>query len=238
MSIISTTKLSEFSTQLWNKIKIKTNSFLNKNEESFVGGKIIFRDAYILGSKICSISNPGATGTMTNDTSYFACTALTIPANTTINQVTIGVDDGRSVGDIITGVNIGFVKSSDKQVIKYTVRGGTALIHKNTDTAISCQKAITISLHETFDEDVIIMVGGNGVKWGARQYPYGGEASGGGALKEVGSRLSMNPGNYIGHVVVYASNLSINDLFERINQITPPVSANNDTGELETLNYY
>ena len=238
MGAINTTRLTEFSTQLWNKIKIKTNSFLNKNEDSFVGGKITFRDAYILGAKICSISNPGATGTMTNDTSYFACTALTIPANTTINQVTIGVSDNKNFGDVVTGINIGFARASNKQVIKYTVRGGTAIVHKNTDTAISCEKAITISLDETFDEDVILMVGGNGVKWGARQYPYGGEASGGGTLKEVGSTLSMNPGNYIGHVIVYASNLSINDLFERINQITPPVSTNSDTGELKTLDYY
>ena len=77
------------------------------------------------------------------------------------------------------------------------------------------------------------MVGGNGVKWGDRQWPYGGYAVGGGTLPDVGSSLSLNTSNYIGHVIVYASDLSINDLFERINQITPPVSTNSDTGELK-----
>lgn len=239
MSIISTTKLAEFSTQLWNKIMTKTNSFLNKNEDSFVGGRITFREAYILGAKICSIANSRATKKISNDTSYFTCTALTIPANTKINKITIGIDESKNFGDIITGVNIGFAKASNKQIIKYAIRGGTAVVHKNTDTNTTpCEKVITISINETFNEDVIIMVGGNGVKWGDRQWPYGGYAVGGGTLPDVGSSLSLNTSNYIGHVIVYASDLSINDLFERINQITPPVSANNDTGELETLNYY
>ena len=238
MSIISTTKLAEFSTQLWNKIMTKTNSFLNKNEDSFVGGRITFREAYILGAKICSIANSRATKKISNDTSYFTCTALTIPANTKINKITIGIDESKNFGDIITGVNIGFAKASNKEVIKYSMQGGTAVVHKNSDNTIPCEKVITITLNETFDENVIIMVGGNGVKWGDRNWPYGGQAVGGGTLPNVGSSLTLNTANYIGHVIVYASDLSINDLFERINQITPPVSANNDTGELETLNYY
>lgn len=238
MSIINTTKLSEFSTQLWNKIMTKTNSFLNKNEDSFVSGRITFREAYILGAKICSIANPRATKKIANDTSYFTCESLTIPANTKINKVTIGIDESKNFGDIITGVNIGFAKASNKEVIKYSMQGGTAVVHKNSDNTIPCEKVITITLNETFDENVIIMVGGNGVKWGDRNWPYGGQAVGGGTLPNVGSSLTLNTANYIGHVIVYASDLSINDLFERINQITPPVSTNSDTGELKTLDYY
>lgn len=232
MSIINTTKLSEFSTQLWNKIMTKTNSFLNKNEDSFVGGRITFREAYILGAKICSIANPRATKKIANDTSYFTCESLTIPANTKINKVTIGIDENKNFGDIITGVNIGFAKASNKEVIKYSMQGGTAVVHKNSDNTIPCEKVITITLNETFNENVIIMVGGNGVKWGDRQYPYGGQAVGGGTLPDVGSSLRLNTSNYIGHVIVYASDLSINDLFERINQITPPNPTNSDVEEL------
>lgn len=237
MSIISTTKLSEFSTQLWNKVKQKMNGYLHKSEDSLVTGKVTFRDAYVVGARICSVANPGATIQMSNNTSYFTCTALTIPANTKINQVTIGIDESKNLGDIITGVNIGFAKESNRQVIKYAVRGGTAVVHKNLDNTIPCEKAITISLNETFNERVTIMVGGNGVKWGTRTWPYGGHAVGGGTLPTVGSYLSLNSSNYIGHVIVYASDLSINDLFERINQITPPVSTSIDTEELKTLDY-
>lgn len=112
------------------------------------------------------------------------------------------------------------------------MQGGTAVVHKNSDNTIPCEKVITITLNETFNENVIIMVGGNGVKWGDRQYPYGGQAVGGGTLPDVGSSLRLNTSNYIGHVIVYASDLSINDLFERINQITPPNPTNSDVEEL------
>lgn len=233
--MINTTRLSEFSTQLWSKIMTKTNSFLNKNEDSFVDGRITFREAYILGAKICSIANPRATKKIANDTSYFTCESLTIPANTKINKVTIGIDESKNFGDIITGVNIGFAKASNKEVIKYSMQGGTAVVHKNSDNTIPCEKVITITLNETFNENVLIMIGGNGVKWGDRTWPYGGQAVGGGTLPAVGSSIRLNTSNYIGHAIVYASDLSINDLFERINQITPPPSSDTPTKEVETL---
>lgn len=211
--LVKKSQLRDLLLDLWNKIQDKLNGYVHKAKDNVVAGKTVLLDGYITGVSVFNVNNPRANGTMGSDTCVFVCENMRVSANQKVCQVTIGVNSNKQIGDKITGVNIGAIKASNGQVLDYVMQNGVAYVHKNVDSQLGCDKAITINIDKTWTEDVHLMVGANGALWGERNSNYGGNAFGGTSLPSVGGTVNLYPnGNYVGKAIAYGNDVSLRDL--------------------------
>lgn len=211
-NLVKKSHLQDVALNLWNKIQSKLNGYVHQSRENMITGKTVLFDGYVSSVPLLTLDNPRATYVMNNNTSYFVCSYLHIRANQKVGQVMIGVNPNKQAGEIVTGVNIGAIKTSNREVLDFVILNGNGVVQENTDSRLDCEKVITVDVNFTWDEDVYLIVGGNGVLWGPRNNIYGGSAMGGGTLPSVGSTLALNTGNYVGKVVVYGDVVALRDL--------------------------
>lgn len=219
--------IREVATKFYDNIETDSK-YLDKSEGGFVSGDVIFKDAYISGGKIQELIHPNPSQRMVNDTSYFVSSVLIVPSNTKISSVTIAVSNNKRIGEVVTGVNIGFLKRSNREVLKYSIQGGTAIVHKNVEPSIPSEKVVTIQLDEIFNEEVLLMIGCNGAKWDSRTYPFGGDVMGGSSLPNIGDILTLTSGNYVGQVVIYSEKIHINSILKGLENKYARLHENNN----------
>lgn len=212
-NLVKKSHLQDVLLDLWNKIQDKLNGHVHKTKENVIAGKTVLLDGYIPGVSVFDLNNTRATGIMSSDTCLFVCENMRVSANQKVCQITIGIEPNKQVGDKIIGVNIGAIKASNGEVLDYVIQNGVAYVHKNIDSRLGCDKAITINIDKTWTEDVRLMVGANGALWGQRDNNYGGNAAGATTLPSVGSTVNLYPnGNYVGKVIAYGDDLALRDL--------------------------
>lgn len=213
MSIVDKSHLQDVALGIWNKIQMKLNAYVHKTKENVVVGKTVLFDGYISGNVLATLNNPKATGYIKTDSAFFVCEQLLVSANQNVGQITIGIVDSKQIGDIVTGVNIGVIRRSDKKVLEYLMRNGVGVAHKNTISDLGCDRAITINVDKSWSDDVYLMVGANGALWGDRDNNYGGDALGGLTLPAVGSTIQLNRnGNYVGKAIIHGDGIALRDL--------------------------
>lgn len=212
-NLVKKSHLQDVLLDIWNKIQDKLNGHVHKTKENVIAGKTVLLDGYIPGVSVFDLNNTRANGIMSSNTCLFVCEDMRVSANQKVCQITIGIESNKQIGDKITGVNIGAIKASNGQVLDYVIQNGVAYIHKNIDSRLGCDKAITINIDKTWTEDVRLMVGANGALWGQRSNNYGGNAKGMTSLPNVGDTVTLEVGgNYIGKAIAYGDDLALRDL--------------------------
>lgn len=234
--IVKKPHLIEVALNLWNKIQSRLNGYVHQSRENMITGKTVLFDGYVSSAPLLVLDNPRATYIMNNNTSYFVCTHLRIRANQKVGQIMIGVNNSKNVGEIVTGVNIGAIKVSNKEVLDFVILNGNGVVQDNLGSNLDCEKVIIIDINFAWNEDVYLIVGGNGALWGPRNNIYGGNAIGGGTLPTVGSRLTLNTGNYVGKVVVYGDVVALRDLGSSSRNNIASINVHK-LGEFKTLAY-
>lgn len=235
--IVKKPHLIEVALNLWNKIQSRLNGYVHQSRENMITGKTVLFDGYVSSAPLLALDNPRATYVMDNNTSYFVCTHLRIRANQKVGQIMIGVNNSKNAGEIVTGVNIGAIKVSNKEVLDFVILNGNGVVQDNLNRSLDCEKVIIVDVNFAWTEDVYLIVGAHGGLWGPRDNIYGGKAMGGGTLPSVGSRLTLNTGNYVGKVVVYGDIVALRDLgIGNGNRISSYANVHK-LGEFKTLAY-
>ena len=198
---------------------------MSKVNTNLISGKTTIVDGYIQGNKVSSVNNEPNTPSYMNAGSYFITELLKIPANTKISHITIGVNDSLNVGDTVSGVVVGFAKylrtehSYDKryQIDRYIMKDGKGTVHKNTDTNLTCNKAVSIVIDEEVTEELVLIIGCEGAIWGDKVGSVtGGLAFGGGSAPAEGTEVALVYGNYVGKVSIYAYGTALKDMSNNI----------------------
>lgn len=214
--LINKSKLTTFTSQLWDKI---TASFVSKTLPNSVTGETMITNGYVGGESTVT-KRHNETGaimdSLNHNTSYYGIPSLSVPARTYVDKIIcIMHDSAGNIGATATGVNVGVVSKSTGRILEYLKRGDTTEIIANPLTSgshtLTGDKAISISINRAWQEEVYFIVGAMGMMAGYRNSLT--PSVGGDNLREVGENLD-NPtgGNYIGRMVIYTSRYSLNEI--------------------------
>ena len=114
--IVKYTEFKKVVDALWEKAKnnfvtiTKSLEFASKVEPNVISEKTTIVDGYVLGSKVSSVDNKPNQVNYMNASDFFIYEHLKVSANTKISHITIGVNNSLNVGDIVSGVAVGFAK--------------------------------------------------------------------------------------------------------------------------------
>lgn len=229
--IVKYTEFKKVVDGLWEKAKnnfvtiTKSLEFVSKVNTNLISEKTTIVDGYVLGSKVSSVDNKPNQVNYMNDSDFFIYEHLKVSANTKISHITIGVNNSLNVGDIVSGVAVGFAKykatidthKKTYEIVEYLVQDGKGIVHKNTDTDLTCDKAVSIVVNKEVTEDLVLIVSCEKAIWGNKDAQTTGLAYGGNVAPNVGSEVILNHGNWVGKVSIYAEGTSLNDLSNNIN---------------------
>ena len=216
---------------LWDNVKnnfvtiTKSLEFVSKIKPNVISEKTTIVDGYVLGSKVSSVDNKPNTPSYMSAGGFFIYELLQIPNGTKVSHITIGVNDSLNVGDTVSGVVVGFAKhkttidhiNKTYEIVEYLVQDGKGVVHKNTDTDLTCDKAVSIAVDKEMTDDLVLIVGCENAIWGEKTGSVlNGLAYGGGTAPIVGSEVPLGYGNWVGKVSIYADGVSLNDLSKNV----------------------
>ena len=228
--IVKYTEFKKVVDGLWEKAKnnfvtiTKSLEFASKVEPNVISEKTTIVDGYVLGSKVSSVDNNPNQVNYMNAGNFFIYEHLKVSANTKISHITIGVNNSLNVGDIVSGVAVGVAKykatidthKKTYEIVEYLVQDGKGIVHKNTDTDLTCDKAVSIVVNKEVTEDLVLIVSCEKAIWGNKDAQTTGLAYGGNVAPNVGSEVILNHGNWVGKVSIYAYGTSLNDLSNNV----------------------
>lgn len=214
--LINKNKLDVFANKLWKRI---TKSFVSKTLPNTVTGETMITDGYVGGESTITKMHNETRATMVGlgvETGYFGIPSLSIPARTHIDKIVcIMHNDSGNVGDTVLGVNVGVVSKSTGRLLEYLKRGETTEIIENPissgTNALTGDKAISIPINRTWEEEVYFIVGAKGLLVGyINSFTI---SIGGNDLKDVGYEFGNGATqNYVGRIAIYTSKYSLNEV--------------------------
>ena len=214
--LINKNKLNTFANKLWDKI---TASFVSKTLPNTVTGETMITNGYVSGESTITKRHNETRISMVGlgvETGYFGIPSLSIPARTHIDKIVcIMHNDSGEIGDTVLGVNVGVVSKSTGRLLEYLKRGETTEIIENPissgTNSLTGDKAISIPINRTWEEEVYFIVGAKGLLVG---YINSGTPSvGGNDLKDIGYAFGNGTSqNYVGRIAIYTSKYSLNEV--------------------------
>lgn len=215
-------------------VKHFERGYVYTNKDNIITSGSLFHDLKVLGQPIAYYDNKNASvadSGMPNTDSFFATSALSVPANKKIGHIVIGISNLVNVGTTIEGVNIGVVKKSNNVVESHFITNGKAIVQKNMfPECITCNNVVVIPINHSWTEEVYFMVGAKGAIWGEKaNVDNTPAASGSSGMVAVGQTVSLNPnGSWLGKTIVLGEPQSTSTAFCAVNK-------NNDGISLGTL---
>lgn len=214
--LINKNKLNTFANKLWDKI---TASFVSKTLPNTVTGETMITNGYVSGESTITKRHNETRISMVGlgvETGYFGIPSLSIPARTHIDKIVcIMHNDSGEIGDTVLGVNVGVVSKSTGRLLEYLKRGETTEIIENPissgTNSLTGDKAISIPINRTWEEEVYFIVGAKGLLVG---YINSSTPSvGGNDLKDIGYAFGNGTSqNYVGRIAIYTSKYSLNEV--------------------------
>lgn len=214
--LINKSKLTTFTSQLWDKI---TASFVSKTLPNTVTGETMITNGYVGGESRLTKRHNETRANMSflnSNTSFYGIPSLSIPARTYVDKIICIMDDSAGdIGENVTGVNVGVVSKDTGRILEYLKRNQSETIIANPLTSgshtLTGNKAISISINKAWQEEVYFIVGA--IKMMAGYIGSLTISVGGDELKAVGDNLGNGtPGNYIGRMAIYTSKYSLNEI--------------------------
>lgn len=200
------------------EISTLKNDYVSKSSENIIAGKTTLLNGNLLNSALTVVNNTGAIYTITNNTSWCGTPSLNVRANTAISYVCVAVDDNLQVGTEIQNVKLAAVRSSDNVVQEVISTTGTEPVRENVFGYIDSIKILMIPVNKSFNQQIYFVVGFNGMKWGPRSFNgWTTVYPGGNAFPAVGTRLTINPSNYIPQAFVMSEEMSLNNILPLMN---------------------
>lgn len=214
--LINKNKLNTFANKLWDKI---TASFVSKTLPNTVTGETMITNGYVGGESTVTKRHNETGINMVGlgvETGYFGIPSLSIPARTHIDKIVcIMHNDAGAIGDTVLGVNVGVVSKSTGRLLEYLKRRETTEIIENPissgTNSLTGDKAISIPINRTWEEEVYFIVGAKGLLVG---YINSSTPSvGGNDLKDIGYSFGNGTSqNYVGRIAIYTSKYSLNEV--------------------------
>lgn len=198
-------------------VTVTLPDLVSKTKDNVVIGKTTLIDGYIRGGVHSTLVNTRADLSVTaSNFTYFTTTTLNVEARTKISSVVLVMSDDLQVGTTVTGVNLGAVTQRESRVLPYLIQNGTAKVKENTfKDNLPGEKIIEIPVNHAWEEDVWLLIGAKGMKWGERPTGANYLIKGGNdnnRLPGENSTLSLNTTNWHGSCLIFSEETSLNDL--------------------------
>lgn len=209
-------------------ININIDDLASQSLDNTFDGENIFKDIYIKDTILKYVDNKNATLSTNGEDQYSGVKELVVPANTYVASIVIGLRSDSTVGEAVTGINIGTV-STDNVVLEHLITRGVGKVEENTYNVLSASKVVIVPINRSFDRDVYFMAGAKGMLWNSGT---GYNVIGGSNMPSPGSRVSPNRGNYFGKVAIIGKGSSLKERLSdmaRISEFNSFTSTNNFT---------
>ncbi len=192
---------------------INLDEYVHKIKENLVLGKTTLLNGYVVGETISSLKNQESHNEMNTNRNYFGSPMLSVPANTIVSCITLGISSSKQVGQETTGVQVGVISRTTNQVLEHLIVGETSVVLKNDTKEIGTPNMVRIPINQSWQEDVYFMVGANGMYWGrpngtSHILAFGGNDG----MPIVSATVSPNTANWIGNVVIHGEERSLNSV--------------------------
>ena len=203
-------------------ININIDDLASQSLDNTFDGENIFKDIYIKDTVLKYVDNKNATLPTNGEDQYSGVRELVVPANTYVSSIVIGLRNDSTVGEAVTGINVGTI-STDNVVLEHLVTRGVGKVEENTYNVLSASKVVIVPINRSFGQDVYFMVGAKGMLWNSGT---GYNVIGGNNMPSPGSRVSPNRSNYFGKVAIIGKGSSLK---ERLSDMARTTEFNNFT---------
>lgn len=203
-------------------ININIDDLASQSLDNIFDGENIFKDIYIKDTVLKYVDNKNANLYTNGEDQYSGVKELVVPANTYVTNIVVGLRNDSTVGEVVTGINIGTV-STDNVVLEHLITRGVGKVEENTYNVLSASKVVIVPINRSFDRDVYFMVGAKGMLWNSGT---GYNVIGGNNMPSPGSRVSPNRSNYFGKVAIIGKGSSLK---ERLSDMARTSEFNNFT---------
>lgn len=207
-------------------IDIDISDLASQTLNNTFDGENIFKDIYIKDTVLTYVNNENATATMNGEDQYSGVRELVIPANTYVSSIIIGLSNDLTIGDTVTGINVGTV-STDNIVLDHLITRGTSRVEANSYSVLSSSKIAVVPINRSFDRDIYFMVGARGMLWHSGT---GYNAIGGSGMPRPSTRVYPNGSNYFGKIAIIGKGSSLKDRLgnmAKVNEFNSFTSTNN-----------
>ena len=203
-------------------ININIDDLASQSLDNIFDGENIFKDIYIKDTVLKYVDNKNANLYTNGEDQYSGVRELVVPANTYVSSIVIGLRNDSTVGEAVTGINVGTI-STDNVVLEHLVTRGVGKVEENTYNLLSASKVVIVPINRSFGQDVYFMVGAKGMLWNSGT---GYNVIGGNNMPGPGSRVSPNRSNYFGKVAIIGKGSSLK---ERLSDMARTTEFNNFT---------
>ena len=207
-------------------ININIDDLASQTLNNTFDGENIFKDVYIKDTVLTYVNNENATFFMGGENQYSAVKELVIPANTYVSSIVIALKDDLTIGDTVTGINIGTV-STDNIVLEHLIIRGTGRVEENSYSVLSSNKVVVVPINRSFSQDIYFMIGAKGMLWNSGN---GYNVIGGNDMPRPNTRVYPNTRNYFGKVAIIGKGASLKERLGNmatVNEFNSFTSTNN-----------
>lgn len=207
-------------------ININIDDLASQTLNNTFDGENIFKDVYIKDTVLTYVNNENATFFMGGENQYSAVKELVISANTYVSSIVIALKDDLTIGDIVTGINIGTI-STDNVVLEHLITRGTGRVEANSYNILSSNKVVVVPINRSFSQDIYFMIGAKGMLWNSGN---GYNVIGGNDMPRPNTRVYPNTRNYFGKVAIIGKGTSLKERLgnmAKVNEFNSFTSTNN-----------
>lgn len=207
-------------------ININIDDLASQTLNNTFDGENIFKDVYIKDTVLTYVNNENATFFMGGENQYSAVKELVVPANTYVSSIVIALKDDLTIGDTVTGINIGTI-STDNVVLEHLITRGTGRVEANSYNILSSNKVVVVPINRSFSQDIYFMIGAKGMLWNSGN---GYNVIGGNDMPRPNTRVYPNSRNYFGKVAIIGKGSSLKERLgnmAKVNEFNSFTSTNN-----------
>lgn len=207
-------------------ININIDDLASQSLDNTFDGENIFKDIYIKDTVLKYVDNKNATLPANGEDQYSGVKELVVPANTYVASIVVGLRSDSTVGEAVTGINIGTV-STDNIVLEHLITRGVGKVEENTYNVLSTSKVVIVPINRSFDRDVYFMVGAKGMLWNSGS---GYNVIGGSDMPRPNATVYPNGSNYFGKVAIIGKGASLKERFgnmAKVNEFNSFTAINN-----------
>lgn len=207
-------------------ININIDDLASQTLNNTFDGENIFKDVYIKDTVLTYVNNENATFFMGGENQYSAVKELVIPANTYVSSIVIALKDDLAIGDTVTGINIGTIRT-DNVVLEHLITRGTGRVEENSYSVLTSNKVVVVPINKSFSQDIYFMIGAKGMLWNSGS---GYNVIGGSDMPRPNATVYPNGSNYFGKVAIIGKGASLKERFgnmAKVNEFNSFTSTNN-----------
>ena len=207
-------------------ININIDDLASQSLNNTFDGENIFKDVYIKDTVLTYVNNENADLFMGGENQYSAVKELVISANTYVSSIVIALKDDLTIGDTVTGINIGTI-STDNVVLEHLITRGTGRVEANSYNILTSNKVVVVPINRSFSQDIYFMIGAKGMLWNSGN---GYNVIGGNDMPRPNTRVYPNSRNYFGKVAIIGKGSSLKERLgnmAKVNEFNSFTSTNN-----------